>query len=201
MSDPPLAPELRHLLRDKGLDPLELEFRLGHPSPAGFRAGVSPAAWELLRATLEARHGAPPLVREWTDHLDPRTGCRYDPDGKLANYKQKVCHRDLPPPKGCWATRGALALESWTAAPQRPAGDFPYWRRKRRWSFRHKCWSYDLTITRTNTPEQIDNDADTHEVEIELADKSVLFARPLDNVVRWGWDLAAEIAELAAGAG
>ena len=67
-----------------------------------------------------------------------------------------------------------------------------------RFSYRHKCWSIDLTCVTGNSRE-LDNDHPTYEVEVELADQGELFVRLATETVQWGLDLTRDMVGLALG--
>lgn len=183
MDAEPLEAETRGLLLTHGVERLELEFRLGHVGPRGFRAGVTEAAWQKIWKALEARFGPPESKPETREELDENTGARYDPVADTAVFKRALHRHDFPSAR-TWAVRGSLSLECPSTGPGRPPGVYAFWRHKRRDSWTHECWRFDLTRVRSNLPGMQDDD--TFEVEVELAEKDVLFGRPLRNVLQWG---------------
>ena len=196
MAEDTLVGALREVLAREGADAVELEFRLGHSDAAGFGAGVTAEAWQRVLDALTRRLG-PPRETQQEDQLDQGTGCRYDAAAGVATYKRKLRHLDEAGRP--WTARGSVATEETRACEgrRRPPGEFAYWRRKRRYSFRMECWRYDLTVVQSNLPWHADSDVETYEVEVELEVRDVLYARPLDNVVGWGWTLARDLRNLA----
>ena len=79
---------------------------------------------------------------------------------------------------------------------QQHAAHFKYERHKRRWSYRYKCWSIDMTKVTSNLPHQLDNDGMSFEVEIELVDTSVFFTVPVAVLSEWGLQLARDMCAL-----
>ena len=72
-------------------------------------------------------------------------------------------------------------------------------RHKQRWSYRYRCWSIDLTRVTSNLPHQLDSDAPAFEIEIELADTTELFVRPVPCILEWGGMLVDDACSLMQG--
>ena len=111
--------------------------------------------------------------------------------------KKRLADVDTEAPSGPWSVRASVSYESAANPPTAPF-EARYERIKRRWSYRHRCWSIDLTRVRSNVPSQLDADEEALEVEIELVDKDMIFERPVRHVVEWGYKLAADVCELMA---
>ena len=193
------AASVRSTVSKHGLDALELEWRLGH-SMGTFRPGVSEAAWERLRAKLDA---SPAFAMRYVEtHEGIADGVRRSeavvdgsaPPSVTWVHKKRVADYDSASDVGPWSVRASVSAELQHAAP--PRFQATYERHKRRWSYRHDCWSVDLTRVRGNGPNHLDADSDVYEVEIELGDREVLLDRPLDHIVRWGRQMAGEVCAL-----
>lgn len=116
-------------------------------------------------------------------------------------HKKRV--RDVDVDVGTWCCRASMSLE--VVEPGQSGGQsgglgvgsaFKYERHKKRWSYRYKCWSIDLTAVASNLPHQLDNDGMSYEVEIELVDTSVLFTMPMPVLAEWGLQLARDMCSL-----
>jgi hypothetical protein len=186
---------------------LELEFRLGHRSVGGkFVPGLSKEGWERLKRALDIPSKALDrvVVTETTEFIcDDNSGAvakTVQRNGGAAPYwlhKKRLRDFDYEVTDSPWACRVSLSLED-TQPTQQPRPSAPtFERHKQRWSYRYGCWAVELTRVRSNLPHQLDSDMLAYEVEIELVDVAVLFTRPLDNVLKWGWSIAADMSRLA----
>ncbi|KAL4854697.1 hypothetical protein ACK3TF_004629 [Chlorella vulgaris] len=182
---------LKSFLWDNGHEPLELEWRIGHMQ-GHFRPGVSEDAWERLRAKLDASPAFSKSYIETKESLGDSFKRIEAPGRTVLMVKKRVADYDVAAVSGPWTIRTSLCYEAVTTAscPTR------FERHKRRWSYRHMCWSVDLTRVRGNLPDQLDSDSDICEVELELLDKDVLLERPLAHVLEWGAQIAAELCGL-----
>ena len=194
---------VRKALHEYGAPRVELEFRLGHRGPGGrFRAGVSREKFEEIRAVLDA---SPAWTLEELDSTESVTA-----DGsKLVEYadgarQQHWVHKkrllddtDTRPaaPDAPWVVRTSLSLEEAEAyAPglleQLAPPRFSVRRRKRRASYRHRCWSLDLTVVRSTL---VDAEDESYEVELELVDTDEFLVRPVSNVLQWGKQIITDV--------
>ena len=190
---------MREQVWKNGHDLLELEWRVGH-ALGQFRAGVDGDAWQRLKTQLES---SPAFVASFVETHETlgnhgvRRVC--DPQGQVTAWirKQKLGCVDEAQEGGPWTIRSSVSIDV-PCAPPPPTDPFvpQYERHKRRWSFRHACWSVDLTIARGNTPTCLDSDADVYEVEVELVDRDMLLERPLPHIVEWGRKVASDVCGL-----
>ena len=111
-------------------------------------------------------------------------------------HKKRLANVDSDTNQGPWSIRASVSLEELDTTPAPIA--LKYSRNKRRWSYRHRCWSIDLTRVQSNLPNDLDSDQDVYEIEVELVDPGILFQRSLDNVVVWGWQIAQDMCGLMA---
>ena len=184
---------------------LELEFRLGLRMRS-FVPNVGRERFEALRAYLDDGEGrgsvrtahavfvAPDggVLRRETD-LDNPTGDH--PDGDRWVHKLRLANFDLgPAAKSPWQVRASSSLEREEDHGAKPAAKPSYVRRRERWAFRRGPWTVDLTVAAGNSPGEIDNDEETYEVEIELADRDEFFRTPLSEIVKQGLKLTNELA-------
>ena len=197
---------LRKFLHRYGNERMELEFRLGHVGPNGqFRAGVSKDAWQNVLRVMEQ---SPEWTLRPTNTLErvTATGSKLvtadSADGahwihKKRMFNQTDAHpasKDAP-----WTVRSSLSREETEEAPAYLAlapPAFKFERHKRRWSFRHRCWSLDLTQVRSNAPHDLDEDALIYEIELELVDTEELFTRPLENLLQWGRTILQDVCDM-----
>lgn len=200
-------------LRQYGRDRLELEFRLGRQLRGTFVPGVSEAGWQRLRSTLDRctkmkRHYTE--TREFISANAEKFVQPVEPEGTGAwMFKKRLHNLDVDMGVlGC--CRASISLEESGGPSGGPSGsqasrpthhtpppDAKFVRHKRRWSYRYKCWSVDVTSVNSNLPHQLDDDRVSHEVELELVDTTVLFSMPLETLIEWGLRLARDMATLA----
>jgi hypothetical protein len=201
---------LAGILRTYGHERLELEFRLGHRTAAGahgksnFVPGVSEAAWHKLKSVLDASpkfDSTSSVTRERMCDATSRGTAKYvttvGAGGQELEphwmHKKRLCDIDADT-GSTWCCRTSMSLEEREPAPAPPASH-KFERHKERWSYRYRCWSIDLTRVTSNLPHELDNDAMTYEVEIELSDTAELFSRELDNLLEWGWSIVHDACE------
>lgn len=210
--DHALERSVAQALKTYGHQRLELEFRLGQRGAGGFVPGVTQAAWEALKAALDESCGegrAFRLVTSDTRELiaGDGTGAKYVMDsagGAAPFWMHKKRLWDLDRDTGTpWCCRASASLEVVDAprredAPRRPPASHRFERHKQRWSYRHRCWSLDLTRVASNLPHQLDNDDVSYEVELELVDTSELFARTLPNLLEWAHTMVADVCAMMA---
>jgi hypothetical protein len=196
-----IASRLKAAVSKYGHERLELEFRLGHLSgtPAGprFSAGVSADSWARIKAGLDAS-GMPSTETRTTERVF--AGHKHvtdDATGVVTGvHKKRLFDLDIQPPsEGVpWTTRASLSLET-HEPPTLEVPQTSIERRKHRHSYAYKCWSFDITRV-TGNGRDLDNDEPTYEVEVELADVTELFVRPMFEIARWGTQLAADMVKL-----
>jgi hypothetical protein len=181
-------------VRRYGHEALELEWRLGHKQ-GSFRPGVGAAAWERLRAVLDASPAFTKSCADTVELLPTGTNMKRIVANGSDTWIRKTRVGDVDiDASGPWTVRGSVSIEE--AVHPRPACETMYERRKSRLSYRHHCWRIDLTRVRSNLPSHLDEDEDIFEVEIELADPGMLFERTVDNLVDWGWRMSREVCGL-----
>lgn len=186
---------VRSSIRTYGHRRLEIEWRLGLMQPNGFRPGITECEWMALKHALDESCA-------FTCEFKQTREC-IAPDGKLVLpdntwiFKKRL-HTIDEKTQRAWTVRCSVCLEEQELNSQEPTRKFKFERHKRRWSYKYRCWSIDLTRVRSNLPEVLDNDCDTFEVEIELIDQDVLLVRPLDNVLEWGSKLVDDMCALMA---
>jgi len=196
-----LVESYRRAVREHGHTRVELEFRFGKDRNGTFAPGVSRAEFEALEKLLDA---SPKFVKTTKDTLERLNGTDVRfivTDGNEAagvwQYKKKLSALTEKPGKGALSIRAALALEGTEGqAPPPGAPPFSYHRLKKRTSYRHACWSVDLTRVTSNLPNQFDSDEELYEVEVEFVGHGMLFAYTFDYIVRWGYQLMSELRDV-----
>lgn len=203
-----LVAALRSALGTYGHSRLELEWRLGHRQ-GQFRPGVGADAWRRLQTALDASPAFTKSFKETVERLSDvpglkRIDCVSDGGGGGGGnsawmHKKRLADVDLDPSAAStrpWSVRASVSLEEAGDDVQASGLELRYERRKRRWSYRHECWSVDLTIVRSNLPSHLDDDEEAYEVEVELVDQGVLFEKTAEHVVAWGWGLVEDMMAL-----
>lgn len=196
---PALVRHVRAAVSTYGHTRVELEWRLGHRQ-GQFRPGVGADAWKRLQAVLDGSPAFQSSFKESTELMGDAAGmkCIRDPSGNESwMHKKRLADVDSDSDKP-WGVRASVSLEDTDspAPPPHPGTQIKYERHKRRWSYRHACWSVDLTAVRSNLPSHLDEDEHTYEVEIELVDQGILFEKTVEHVVEWGYRLADDMMEL-----
>ena len=182
-------------LREFGHERIELEIRLGHKAGA-FRPGVDAQAWARLKAALDAGQGwsvAHSVTTEQIDASGSKVVLGQDQKPLKVVHKRRLADTDYDTDSP-WCARVSLSLEEPGSVQETIVTT--YERRKERWSYAFKCWTVDLTRVAGNLPHQLDEDTESYEVEIELADTREFFTRTVDSILQWGWDLAADMCRL-----
>ena len=190
-------------LKRYGHERLELEFRVGHRAGTSFVPGLPEDVWTMLKERLE-RSPAFAVQHTMTRELLSEGGdARYvmprGEDPRPAHWLHKKRLHDVDTDTDTsWSCRTSISLEQVGRGP--PPTSHRFQRDKERWSFRHKCWSVDMTRVVSNLPHQLDNDDVSFEVEVELRDTGELFGRPLPHVLEWGWTIVTDLCDMAGSA-
>lgn len=177
---------------------VELEFRLGRAINGAFIPGVTRRTFDALLKVLDASSA---FARRDVTTLEKLNGtdARFIiENGDEANgrwcYKKKLASHTY----GGGSRRVAVAIEGHDHAPPPPGSPpFKFHRLKKRTSFRHECWSVDLTRVTSNLPGQFDNDEEIFEVELELVGADAYLVYTLDHLLSWGDHLLTEIEHTA----
>lgn len=186
---------LLSILKTYGHRRLELEFRLGHRVGTAFVPGVSEDAWTKLKAILDSSPDFEVVITN-TRELICDDGSKYViPEQGTPGWihKKRLCDFDADT-ESAWSCRTSASLEEPSNRPAPSKHKFE--RCKQRWSYVHKCWSVDLTRVTSNMPHQLDNDAMSFEIEIELRDPSELLSRPAEHVLEWGTTMVNDMCKL-----
>jgi len=209
MDEAAVARTLAGVLKTYGRDRLELEFRLGQRSGGKFVPGVSEDGWQRLKDQLDASSAMTCEASTTRELIPGNDGAKYvvpcappgadQPAKPFWMHKKRLQDIDGDTRHAPWSCRASMSLEvvDRPAARQAPQ-DCKFERHKQRWSYTYKCWSIDLTRVMSNLPHQLDNDAVSFEVEIELVDTSEFFARPMEDIVRWGLRLVDDMCRMLA---
>lgn len=182
---------LLRAITENGVETLELEWRLGHHGPHGFRPGLPEDAWTKLWHALNATGKR---FRDTTVSERVISGTKLVTSGTQAFWKHKTRLFDFEQPPRIRISGSTENMQPIPEGTPLPAGG-GYTRHKQRRSYEHGCWTIDLTKVATTA--DIDCDKYTYEVEIELANTEELFLRPVESVYEWGDELANDMLELA----
>jgi hypothetical protein len=186
---------LHDALRTYGHERLELEFRLGH-TIRSFVPGVSKKHWLALRHVLD---NSPAWKRTYKETLErihqgqDRESIRKTTNANTMKEewmgKKRLADEDTPSGvDGCpWTVRTSLSME--VAVHPNPSLDMPTERRKCRWSYTHKGWTFDMTLVQGNTCADLDEDTTLCEIELELTDHTLYFKYPIPTLLGHGRSL------------
>lgn len=199
-----IAAGLAAVVKKYGIDRLELEFRLGFKVAGKFVPGVSREGWTKLKERLDASAVMSSDVRVTKTReliTGDGSGGKYviDATGREPpHWMHKKRLKDFDVDLGAYSCRASMSLEVVDPPDkqQPPPAAHKFERVKERWSYRHRCWSVDITRVESNLPHQLDNDAMSYEVEIELRHPKELFTRPMPVVVDWGLTLAKDMCDM-----
>jgi len=183
---------------------IELEFRLGSAGPRAFDPSInrdlflralgglkSNAAWDRVEESTTVDYFA----------KDLRITHDVARNSWSAMRKRKMFSRDIRNKEGKFDVRVSLATE--TAAPMPVTiPECAMIRNKKRTSFFHKFWRYDVTevATRKSSGDIDDDRATTFEIEIELTDPARIRDQPADYVeyvLRYGVMLCQDVIRLS----
>lgn len=204
--------------------PFELEFRLGTVRKEGrFDPSINETVYKNILAGLKSNPGWARVEESHTiDYYlkhdrpahDSGGGARPAHDGARLTHnvekdawtitkKTKIANYTLPSSKTL-DVRVSLAEESDGDAPRSPdLRNAILVRDKRRTSFSHKFWRYDITevVTKTDLSRQSDEDRKTmYEIELELTDPMQIEHKGRDYVmyiVSYGLALCCDMMKLA----
>ena len=181
---------LHDALRTYGHERLELEFRLGH-TIRSFVPGVSRAHWMALRNVLDDSPAWTRTYKETVERIHQghgRESTRKTTDANTMKEewmgKKRLADEDNPGEDCPWTIRTSLSME--VEVQPDPALDMSIERRKCRWSYYHKGWSFDMTLVQGNAGADLDEDITLCEIELELADHDLYFKYPLSVLTRHG---------------
>lgn len=190
---------------------VEIEFRLGRKTAAaaagggGFDPGINADLWRRILAGLETNPNWYGVDRsETVDYYnDRKERVTFD----TATHRTRTVRKTrLAPPldivtsRGPFDVRVSACKEVPVAAPPRPPDETCRYRRhKRRTSFRHEFWSFDLTEVRpgAGVQHQDDDAGAVYEIELELADPGQLELTSLDYVAEYALLLCQDMVRLS----
>jgi hypothetical protein len=190
---PEVVADVLKTVRTFGDEKLEFEFRFGHRSGA-FKPGVNAAAWARLKRVLD--DSLPCTHAVTTERIDTNgSKLVVDGDGRevCVIHKKRVCHTDMDVEGSPWCVRASTCLEVREDVAQDNKVRHSYVRRKERWSYVTGAWVIDLTKVHGNMPHQKDDDTESHEVEVELADKKQLLTMAMRVILSWGWSIVSDL--------
>jgi hypothetical protein len=167
---------------------VELEFRVGIHTSSGFHANIPKNVWTAAKDKLGPAEEVITIDR----YVSSRQGesSRHVQTGASTfwEHKKKIANEVTPTP-GRFAVRSSLALE--TKENGKPPNSFVLQRKKHRTSFPSGPWRIDFTRVET-IPNKDDNE-ETYELEVELADLGYLFEKELNLILEEGIALAQKL--------
>jgi hypothetical protein len=181
---------------------VELEFRLGSIRPRAFDPTINRDIFLRAVDGLKTNPAWDAVEESHAVDYASKDGVRVTHDvarnAWSAMRKRKLCYHDA---KGrSLDVRISMSTETPMTVPH-PMPAPTMIREKRRTSFFHKFWRYDVTEVRTNPRESIDDDREaTYEIEIELTDPSRIIGQPeayVHYIVRYGLMLCQDVMKLA----
>jgi len=188
--------------------PLELEFRLGQIRGRRFEPALNPVVFENVLGGLRTNPRWAKITESHTVDYCTAKGQRITHDVIQGSWsgmrKTKIFTKTL---KGTFLdVRVSAALETPSPAPPGPPADGGLLvREKKRTSFFHRFWRYDLTEVTTHADRGPSKDLDedrkvTYEIELELVDPGEIIGKPNDYVayvVRFGLMLCCDMIKLS----
>ena len=183
------ADELKLVLHSHDLRTIELEFRVGFKTSAGFVSSIPKLAWTSAKDKLTDGVETTTIDKyiknrpgEASRHVTTETG-------SYMEHKRKIA-TDIVSPGGAFSIRGAVSLEVQEPAAK-PPNSFVMQRTKHRTSFTNGPWRIDFTrveiIPVKNDIEEV------YEIEVELADIGYFFEKEFDLVIAEGKKMAHDL--------
>ena len=176
---------LKKSLHEHDIRTLEIEFRVGFQSRAGFISSIPKIAWATAKGKLA--DGVDSVTVDRYIRARPGESCRHvtTPVNAFLEHKKKIANE--VDASGTYAIRSSVAIEVRESAPKQP-NSFVMQRTKHRTSYRRGPWSIDFTRVEIIP---IQNDIEeVFEIEVELIDTGYLFERELHIVIDEGIKLA-----------
>jgi hypothetical protein len=176
---------------------VELEIRLGRQVGSSFVPGVSKVVFDGITALLN-NPSFTKTVSNTHEKLD-KQGARHitDIDTKTSyvQYKKKIHSVTEEFSINDYLQRISISIEKSdpSSAENTSSNCTTYFRNKKRISYENNGWRFDLTRVSGNLPEMADNDDDTYEVELELADPQMVYMYTAQHLMEWGHALMNEI--------
>lgn len=180
---------LLEVLRRHGHHGLEIEWRIGRKLDREFVPGVSREEWTAVKNRMDA-HGFQKEELVTVEHV-ARDGYKkivYSDGRTTWMNKFRIAHLDAE------EFRLSFAKEQFLHEPPKQQHQtIVHTRHKERITYFFKIWKVDMTRVTSNDPDNLDNDMETFEIEIELADVGALFMYTVDHIVSWGEEVVARV--------
>lgn len=193
--------EVRASLSTRGPKSMEIEFRLGTKDvrKSRFSPGVSREAFE---AVVDALSRSPSFIEcpssVTTEYYFPNAKGRLGADGSWIE-KEHFSTIDVPSLDGKKIIRASACYEN---AKQPPVGANPssssFFRKKSRRSFAWTTLPWRVDLTEIESNEDRDSEEKTFEIEVELADPSIVYVSPIENLLDCGYRIALDVSSIAA---
>ena len=180
------ADALKSVLHGHDLRSIELEFRVGFKSSAGFVSSIPKLAWTSAKDKLTGGVETTTVDKYIKTRTDEASRHVTTATGSYMEHKKKIA-KDVVSPGGAFSIRGAIALEAREPAVK-PPNSFVMQRTKHRTSFAKGPWRIDFTRVEIIP---IKNDIEeVYEIEVELADIGYFFEKEIDLVIEEGRNIA-----------
>lgn len=182
----------------------ELEFRLGSVGPRAFNPSINRDLFLRALDGLKTNSSWDRVEESTTiDYFSKDLRITHDvaKNSWSAMRKRKMFSKDIRNKKGKLDVRVSLATETIAPMPV-TIPECAMIRNKKRTSFFHKFWRYDVTevATRKSSSDIDDDRAVTFEIEIELTDPARIRDQPADYVeyvLRYGVMLCQDVIRLS----
>ncbi len=186
------------------LQELEFELRLGRVMTMrggrGFNSHVDEQTFRRVQKVLDASQAWTRVAAtHTTDYFPHKSNVRISLDHDTGQYtcmtKQKLRMLDIECARVATDIRCAVARERvFSRGAQRPDYDWLFSREKRRTRYSYRHFAFDLTQVRRQASRHEDSDEeDVYEIEVELADPTVLTKLPIPYVVEHALLLCSDV--------
>jgi hypothetical protein len=177
---------LKSVLHGHDLRSIELEFRVGFKTSAGFVSSIPKLAWTSAKDKLSGGVDTITVDKYIKSRSDESSRHVTTATESYMEHKKKIA-KDVVSPGGAFSIRGAIALEAREPAVK-PPNSFVMQRTKHRTSFVKGPWRIDFTRVEIIP---IKNDIEeVYELEVELADIGYFFEKEIDLVIEEGRNIA-----------
>jgi hypothetical protein len=191
--------DVRASLSSRGPKDLEIEFRLGtrRARDSGFVPGVDAAGFARIVETLESSASFVECASsDAVEYYFANLRGRLSSDGTWVE-KERISTRDNAHIGDEGIVRASAAYEILKAPP---LGATPstssFFRKKKRRSFAWTTLPWRVDLTEIESNEDKDSEEKAYEVEIELADPSILYISPVDKLLECGANIAKDLSAM-----
>lgn len=177
---------LKSVLHGQDLRSVELEFRVGFQTSAGFKSSIPKLAWVAAQGKLSGGVETRTVDKYIKSRQDEASRHVTAETGSYIEHKKKIA-KDVVSPGGAFSIRGAIALEAREPAAK-PPNSFVMQRTKHRTSYTNGPW--EICFTRVEVIPIKNDIEEVYEIEVELADIGYFFEKEIDLVIEEGRKIA-----------